>query len=391
MGFLMRSVDVPALVDFLDSIDPNLSKDQITNLVVDEFELTCDRSVYSSEKFAIRFSSARSGSFANTVLSLSALQKYDDKPFIVVLCTPEGIHCLLANTTLLKKISHSSQEFRVNNIRGSFNGSDIIRELSGVSNNKSNLERLFAIHSVIGFEGNLPRLVEATNSISPTGKRFLPNENQRACILESPQRAQKFVDSASHQALKDDLDARVARFKNEILLAGLIENVNIRGRVIEYLISGEDELLRQDLVSVLQGAERNLPAFRTENSVGDYLRDFPDYKTATDVKTKIMILSSNPKAYNIDKMLEFLSDQSSVFMFYFVGIEPMKIVDTLLISMFQKDLLSSTILLKHWAGRNSRGVTQFEGATIKKLILNPRSEVQPSTATEFLEGLLEIS
>jgi hypothetical protein len=386
----MSSVDVLALVDFLDSIDPTLSKAQITQRVVDEYELTRDRSVYSSDRFAIRFSTARSVSFANTVLSLSALQKYDDKPFIVVLCTPVGIHCLLANSTLLKKISHSSQEFRVNNIRGSFNGSDIIRELSGVPNNKSNLERLFAIHSAIGFEGNLPRLVEATNSISPTGKRFVPNENQRAFILKAPQRAQNFVDSENFQELKEDLDARVTRFKNEILLAGLIENVNIRGRVIEYLIAGEDELLRQELVSVLKGAEGNLPAFKTENSVGDYLRNFPKYRTATDVKTKIMILNSNPKAYNIDKMLEFLSDETSVFMFYFVGIDPMKIVDTLLISMFQEDLLASTILLKHWAGRNSRGVTQFEGSTIKKLILESNSEIHKTIAIEFLENLISI-
>jgi len=324
------------------------------------------------------------------VLSLSALQKYDDKPFIVVLCTPDGIHCLLANSTLLKKISHSSQEFRVNNIRGSFNGSDIIRELSGVPNNKSNLERLFAIHSAIGFEGNLPRLVEATNSISPTGKRFIPNKAQLTYILEAPQRAQKFVDSANFMELKDDLDARVAKFKNEILVAGLIENVNIRGRVVEYLITGEDKLMRQEIVSVLNGAKGNLPGFKTENSVGDFLRDFPEYKTATDVKTKIMILNSNPKAYNIDKMLEFLSGESSVFMFYFVGIDPTKIVDTVLISMFQKDLLSSTILLKHWAGRNSRGVTQFEGSTIKRLILESNSEIHKSIAVEFLENLISI-
>ena len=386
----MSSDDVYSLVEFLDSIDPELSKAQITQRVSDEFELTCDRSVYSSDKFAIRFSTARSVSFGNTVLSLSALQKYDDKPFIVVLCTPDGIHCLLANSTLLKKISHSSQEFRVNNIRGSFNGSDIIRELSGVPNNKSNLERLFAIHSAIGFEGNLPRLVEATNSISPTGKKFVPNKNQLTYILEAPQRAQKFVDSANYKELKDDLDTRVAQFKNEILLAGLIENVNIRGRVIEYLITGEDELMRQEIVSVLKGAKGNLPGFKTENTVGDFLRNFPEYKTATDVKTKIMILNSNPKAYNIDKMLEFLSGESSVFMFYFVGIDPIKIVDTVLISIFQKDLLSSTILLKHWAGRNSRGVTQFEGSTIKKLILESNSEIHGSIAVEFLENLISI-
>ena len=45
-----------------------------------------------------------------------------------------------------------------------------------------------------------------------------------------------------------------------------------------------------------------------------------------------MILDSNPKAYNLDKMLEFLASARSVFMFYFVGVEPGKIVNTVLVS-----------------------------------------------------------
>lgn len=39
---------------------------------------------------------------------------------------------LYANSTLLRKISHSSQELRVDNIKDSFDGSDIIRELEGI-------------------------------------------------------------------------------------------------------------------------------------------------------------------------------------------------------------------------------------------------------------------
>ena len=40
----------------------------------------------------------------------------------------------LANTTFLHKISHSSQDLRVDNIKGSFNGHDIMREFEGVCN-----------------------------------------------------------------------------------------------------------------------------------------------------------------------------------------------------------------------------------------------------------------
>ena len=70
------------------------------------------------------------------------------------------------------KISHSSQELRENNIRGSFNGSDIVREFEGIGNVTENISRLFDIHAEVGFEGNLPRLVEATNNISPSGAKY---------------------------------------------------------------------------------------------------------------------------------------------------------------------------------------------------------------------------
>jgi hypothetical protein len=130
--------------------------------------------------------------------------------------------------------------------------------------------------------------------------------------------------------------------------------------------------------------------FKTENDLGDYSREFEKFLTETDVKTKIMILNSNPKAYNLDKILEFLSTEKSVFMFYFVGVDATKIVDTVLISMFQSDLLKSTILLKHWAGRNSRGVTQFEGKTIGKLILHPSTDIDLDHAIEFLSNIVSL-
>jgi len=103
-----------------------------------------------------------------------------------------------------------------------------------------------------------------------------------------------------------------------------------------------------------------------------------------------MVLKSNPKAYNIDKMLEFLSKEKSIFMFYFIGIEPNKIIVQTLISMFQKELLASTILLKHWAGRNSRGVTQLEGEKIHQLILSANNDIDISGSHSFLEKMIDL-
>jgi hypothetical protein len=103
-----------------------------------------------------------------------------------------------------------------------------------------------------------------------------------------------------------------------------------------------------------------------------------------------MILSSNPKAYNLDKMLEFLTNSRSVFMFYFVGVDPGKVVNTVLVSMFQEKLLRATILLKHWAGRNSRGVTQFEGTAINELIVKPEFAINTDEARQFLQQVVAL-
>jgi hypothetical protein len=107
------------LLTLIKANDGLNNKARLARIVADTFHLTLDRSVYYCAHFAIRFSSSASRNFGNTVLSLSNLRKYDDRPFIVCLVTPTTNYCLLANTTFLKKVSHSSQALRENNIRGS--------------------------------------------------------------------------------------------------------------------------------------------------------------------------------------------------------------------------------------------------------------------------------
>ena len=387
----MREAQIKHLLVSLSKLKGLNNKQQVAESIALEFHLTKDRSVYYNKDFALRFSSSNSETFGNTVLSLSALQKYDEIPFIVVLVLPNRIKCLLANSTLLKKVSHSSQELRVNNIRGSFNGSDIMRELSGIPNEGNNLTKLFDIHASIGFEGNLPRLVESTNNISPSGLAFSPTAYELEAIMHSPERAHSFLMSSEYKVLRRELNDKVSEFKNEIMLAAMIENVNVRGRVIEYLIAGEDRSLIKEIVKALKGDRNGIPAFKTDNQLGDYMREFETYLTATDVKTKIMVLNSNPKAYNLDKMLQFLSKPKSIFMFYFVGIDTVKIADSVLVSMFEKKLLTGTILLKHWAGRNSRGVTQFDGSIIHDLILHPSASLDMEAAKSFLRKIVQLS
>ena len=67
-----------------------------------KYSFVKDRKVYHNQYFAVRFSYSKSASdsFSNTVLSLSALEKYDKIPFFVVLVRQSADNLiLLANTT----------------------------------------------------------------------------------------------------------------------------------------------------------------------------------------------------------------------------------------------------------------------------------------------------
>ena len=369
------------LVNFIEGLDGRIDKARLQKLVQKEFSLVKDRSVFYTDTFAIRFSSSKSASFSNTVLSLSSLQKYDDFPFVVCLNTPNKNYLFLANTTFLAKVSHSSQELREDNIRGSINGSDIVKVFNGIENKPENFAELFAIHSGIGFNGNLARLVEATNNISPSGDRYSIQEIDRGVILQAPRRAKDFVVSVEYSTLKSELDRITLEYKNEIILASLIDNVNI---------AGEDDRLRDEIINALRKGTKRIPGFRTKNTLGDFVKIFDKYDTATDIKTKVMTLSSAPKAYNLDKILAFLAKEKSIFMFYFVGIISRQVVGQALISMFQNDLRDTTHVLKHWAGRNSRGVAPLSGQAIDTLMKEPNNDIDITKSQSFLEGIMKL-
>lgn len=382
--------EVRRLIEFIISLDGIGNKDAVKLKVIQEFKLVRDRSVYYCDSFAIRFSYTSGKSFSNTVLSLSALQKYDSIPFIVCIVTPKTNRLLIANTTFLSKISHSSQELSLYNIKGSFNGSDIMKEFQEIANERENIIELYPFHEEFSFHENLIRLVESTNNIYPTGKRFDANKDNMETIIDSVDRANKFNCSPDFKILKEELDARVKKYSKEIMVASHIENVNIRGRLIEYLITEDDDDIKIRLAEEINEEYSKLPKFKTQNLLGDYKRIFNDYNTETDIKTKVIILNSNPKAYNIDKFLEFLSEDKSVFLFFFVGINDIAVTNTCLVSVFQKDLLGGTVYLRHWAGRNSRGVTQFMGKVIDQLLTEPKQDIDVKRAKAFLSELIEL-
>ena len=192
--------------------------------------------------------------------------------------------------------------------------------------------------------------------------------------------------SEEYGILNDDLNNRVHAVESEIAIAAFIDNVNLRGRIIEYLITAEDDL-RETLMRCLR-TRQPLPEIFTADELGDYEREFKRYLTETDIKTKVLFLSSNPKGYNIDKLLSFLSEEKSVYLVYVVAIDRDKTIQTRLCSMFNRQLLSGTRIIKHWAGRNSRGVTQYEGRALEAIVEDFDSRIDYGASQDILTDFL---
>lgn len=104
-----------------------------------------------------------------------------------------------------------------------------------------------------------------------------------------------------------------------------------------------------------------------------------------NIKTKLLDRASAPKAYNIDKMLRTLSHPGSIFFFYFIGIDVAhRAIRSRIVSIFDPIVLSATRIQTHWAGRQSRGVTQLTGTISEIFAPHYRPSVDAQRAREFL-------
>ncbi|MDB5464666.1 MAG: hypothetical protein JWP23_3055 [Phenylobacterium sp.] len=349
--------------------EPNANKAFLLERYVEAFGPERLRSVFVGDGYALRFSEAWGGGFANTVLSLSALQQHDRRPFAVVLARPDRVDFLLSNSTFLKKVSHSSRDLRVDNIRGSFNGTDILSAYEGMSNEPNFFPELFAVHDSFSWEENVERLVETTNAIVARQNRFGPTAAQRDVLMEAPDRARQALTSPAFAALEKDLQGRVASRRDDILVAAKLDNVNLRGEAVERLLLGG----------------------RGGHALGDFEAKIDGAHTVVDVKTKLLDRASAPKAYNVDKALEFMSRPDSVLAFLMVGIDTAKeSVSARLLPVLEASLLDVTAVQHHWAGRASRGVTQLSGDFHRAAASSYAPTVDVQKARQFLERLLAL-
>lgn len=172
------------------------------------------------------------------------------------------------------------------------------------------------------------------------------------------------------------------------IIAAFNDNVNLRGRIIEELITSDDPRTIRALTKSLR--DGTLLSINTDQCLGDYGRVFNSFVTETDIKTKVLFLQSAPKAYSIDKVLQFLSEEESVYLLFLIGIAEDDDIHTKLISVFDSELLDATKVQFHWAGRSSRGVTQFDGHVLGDIIYSDETTIETDKAIDYLEYLISL-
>ena len=136
---------IKSLVDYINQ-NAGYDKSTLKEMVSKKFNLEKKRSVYYCDDFAIHFASSKYDEVSNCLIGLSTLRKYDDKPFIICNVLQDKNELLLANTTCLRQVTHTSKNLRVDNIRGTFLGGDIFREIDGIINTPSNFKKIFEKH-----------------------------------------------------------------------------------------------------------------------------------------------------------------------------------------------------------------------------------------------------
>ena len=76
-------------------------------------------------------------------------------------------------------------------------------------------------------------------------------------------------------------------------------------------------------------------------------------------------------------------------MIYVVAVDKNKDISTRLCSMYNRQLLSGTRVIKHWAGRNSRGVTQYDGHSLEEIVSNFDCTIDSEQSERYIRELLD--
>lgn len=392
---------IKPLLEYLKSVDI-YGYAELSKIIIEKFNLQDDNHTYYNEYYAIRFSDIEV-SKSNCVVGLKKIIGYNDRPFINIQISNTCVHACLINLTFIDNATHTSaKELRMNNWIGTILIRDIIMniEIKGrtLSNEIENFKELFQYHEyqndtdnmarIVGNRIRLNREIEEKNKKNPV--RFEPDESQVKNIDKSVQRALNYWKcSKRYEKIKKELDDKVESVKEYILKAAEINHVKKRGNIIEYLITSDPtDTVLIEIKKALNSQER-MPRIKTKNELGDYHCNEEGYKIEIDIKSHLQTSrGSAPKGYNVDKVLEFLSKDNTIFLLYFLAINKDKgTVKSLLVPMYH-ELLHSTKLIGHHVGVGRRGEVQFQKKQIEELYLLDKIEIDEEKANDFLQNVL---
>lgn len=345
-------------------------KETVVDAIVKKFNLSAKRKIFQNKDISIRFSNVKNGGYSNTFLGFRQILENDDKPLIACIIRTNEIEFLIANSTFVTRISHSSKILELLKIRGSVNLSNIIKSFSGYSNEPKNFEELFKLHSEIPQEDNIERVVENTKLIKAKKERFNITDEQQKIILGNIQFIKNIEEDSDFIKMNNELIKKVEDLKNEILEIAESRNVNIRGNLIEQLITkGKNSHELGDILTIIKN----------------------NHIIIIDIKSKLLNSSSAPKAYNIDKLLETISNEKTYFGYLFIGIDDKNNeVKVKLVSFIDKFLINNTKIQHHWSSKNSRGTTQLVGNIKNIFETNFTSEIDLEQSKTFIEMLINL-
>ncbi len=348
---------------------PQETKDSVVHAVLQRFRLEQDGALLVGPAFAIRFCQSKfTASFANAVVAIAKIVEHDDRPIVVCVLTPAGCRFLLANTTFLTRVSHSSHALARDHLRGSILGSDILGEVQGVQNVPECFAELMRMHARADRAANLDRIVAATRL--PSAREFwMPGTEGRAHLLAAPALARALGRHPDYAAVRAKLDVIVKRRHAKILVAARNPNPKARGDQIERIITG----------------------MASQHALGDIEFDVVIGVLSVDIKSKLAGKASSPKAWNIDKTLQDLAKGRRLLSMYFVRVDPQNgVIDTRLVSIFDRTLVLASRPQRHWSGRGTRGAIQFTDTLDAIWSLGYVETVDVTAAQLFLEHLIAI-
>jgi len=368
----MRQLDL--VLKFFDDTQDISCKEMLQSLFVQEFSAVREstRGIFDlpDKSVSVRFTQnnkTTNGNASNTVIAIGKIFPRDEQPILSVMVTAGKNYVRIMNSSFINKIPHSSKNATADKLRGSINYSNIIKEFEGMINESENIKALFDLHSEHDFWDNYERIYGLTSQIKGKKPKFMPTEEQKQHLMGSGQRSLKFLNSEFFQLLSDDLKRRVERNSKAIVVAGsFIKNAKVRGEIIEYLITSDDDAKLSEICSDL--AKNDIPEVTNPHGFLDYERTFEDIQAGIDIKTKVMYLDSQPKGFSIDDALLYLSEENTVFLIYWVGIEKDETLKLQLLPVFERNMLKNHHIQKHWSGINQRGHIQFDGKMMGQVL-----------------------